>query len=77
MTKAKDMTDIFRTPGSEKDGKARRTDDAAWAIIDAESEKRDAKTARLRALDWQRKRMLWPRRQRGRQSEVVERSSWH
>jgi hypothetical protein len=49
MTKAKDMTDIFRTPGSEKDGKARRTDDAAWAIIVAESEKRDAKTARLRA----------------------------
>jgi hypothetical protein len=49
MTKAKDMTDIFRTPGSEKDGKARRTDDAAWAIIDSESVKRDAKTARLRA----------------------------
>jgi hypothetical protein len=49
MTKAKDRTGVFLTLGSERDGKARRTDDAARAITDAEIAKRDAKTARLRA----------------------------
>src|SRR5262245_33097053 len=49
MVNAKNTTGIFRPPGSERDGKARRTDDSARAITDAEVLRRDAKTARLRA----------------------------